>query len=100
MMEDGAHVLFRVYHRRRRADMIVRATLVLVLLAVVGFVAGRNATAQTAKPAPAPAAPVPTNCKTFGGGHCCDPAVSAHLSKESVFSACGESDATFLGEQG
>jgi hypothetical protein len=40
-----------------------------------------------------------TNCKVFGPGRCCDPAIAAHLTKESVFSACGESDATFLGEQ-
>ena len=31
---------------------------------------------------------------------CCDPAIAAHLTKEAVFSACGESEATFLGEQG
>jgi hypothetical protein len=78
--------------------MTQRFMLTLSLLFAVGFVAAR-ATAQTAAPKPAPAPP-PTNCKTFGGGHCCDPAVSAHLTKEAVFSACGESDATFLGEQG
>jgi hypothetical protein len=50
-------------------------------------------------PGPAPA-PAPTNCKTYGSGRCCDPAVAAHLAKEAVYSACGESDATFLGEQG
>ncbi len=46
---------------------------------------------------PAPAAP--TNCKVYGPGRCCDPAIAAHLTKEAVFAACGESDATFLGEQ-
>src|SRR3954451_24932579 len=80
--------------------MTHRFMLCLLLMVGLGFVAAR-ATAQPAAPAkpPAPAAP-PTNCKTFGGGHCCDPAVAAHLTKEAVFSACGESDATFLGEQG
>ena len=48
--------------------------------------------------APKPAAP--TNCKTFGSGRCCDPSVTAHLAKEAIFAACGESDATFNGEQG
>jgi hypothetical protein len=43
-----------------------------------------------------PAAP---SCKVFGAGKCCDPAIAAHLTKEAVFSACGESAATFLGEQ-
>lgn len=80
--------------------MTQRFMLILSLLFAVGFVAAR-ATAQTAAPAkPAAPTPPPTNCKTFGGGHCCDPAVAAHLTKEAVFTACGESDATFLGEQG
>ena len=39
--------------------------------------------------------------KTWGRkGQCCDPAVAAHLTKDAIFKACGESDATFLGEQG
>ena len=44
------------------------------------------------------AAAKPT-CKLHGKT-CCDPAITAHLSKEAVFSACGESEATFLGEDG
>jgi hypothetical protein len=47
-----------------------------------------------------PPAPTPTNCKVFGPGKCCDPAIAAHLTRESVYASCGESDATFLGEQG
>jgi hypothetical protein len=51
---------------------------------------------------PAPAAPplaAPTGtCRTFGAGKCCSPDITMHLAKEAVFSACGESDATFLGE--
>src|SRR5258706_4522620 len=43
--------------------------------------------------------PPPQNCKVYGPGKCCDPAIAAHLAKEAVFAACGESDATFLGEQ-
>ena len=69
-------------------------------LAGIGVIAGRAAAEQpAARPAAAPA-PAPTNCKTYGAGKCCDPAVAAHLTKAAVFSSCGESDATFLGEQG
>src|SRR5688572_4421894 len=50
--------------------------------------------------APPPAAAAPTNCKAFGASKCCEPAVAQHLPKEAIFSACGESDATFLGEKG
>jgi hypothetical protein len=46
----------------------------------------------------APAAP--SACKAYSGGTCCDPAVTVHLGKEAIFTACGESDATFLGEKG
>ncbi len=42
----------------------------------------------------------PMNCKAFGAGKCCDPAVTAHLPRDAVFKACGESDATYLGEVG
>jgi hypothetical protein len=57
--------------------------------------------APVAKPASGPAAPPPApagNCKTFGAGKCCKPDVSMHLPKEAVYAACGESEATFLGE--
>lgn len=46
-----------------------------------------------------PAAPAGA-CKAFRGKKCCDTAVAQHLAKESVLSACGESEATFLGEDG
>jgi hypothetical protein len=38
-------------------------------------------------------------CKAYGAGKCCDPKVTAHLEKAAVYSACGQSDATFLGEK-
>jgi hypothetical protein len=79
--------------------MHMRYALALFALGIIGFFVG-TATAQQPKPATPPPASPPTNCKVFGPGRCCDPAVSAHLSKESVFAACGESEATFLGEQG
>lgn len=84
--------------------------LTAVATAAVGLVAaallpvGRARADKPAdKPAAAmpPAAPAPTNCKTWGAKpQCCDPAVAAHLPRAAVFKACGESDATFLGEQG
>ena len=74
--------------------MTRRHALVFLSLATLGFFVGR---ARAQQPA---AAPAPTNCKTYGSGKCCDPAVAAHLSRDAVFAACGESDATFLGEQG
>ena len=48
-----------------------------------------------AAPAPAPAA----TCKKYNDSKCCDAKVTAHLGKEAVFAACGQSDATFLGEK-
>jgi hypothetical protein len=60
------------------------------------------APAPAAKPAATPAAPPPAaatgNCKTFGAGKCCSPDVTMHLAKEAVYAACGESEATFIGE--
>jgi hypothetical protein len=73
----------------------------LTLAAALGFLAayvpGLTARADSKPPAP-PAADKPT-CKLHGK-KCCDPAVAAHLPKEAVYKACGESDATFLGEDG
>ena len=78
----------------KRSGILLALTLPAAVATAL-FLSG----AQAAPPAPAPAAPTPTNCKAFGG-KCCDLAVAAHLAKEAVFSACGESDATFLGEKG
>src|SRR5947207_3100519 len=75
----------------------------LTFSAAVGFGAAylpAKVHAQAAKPAaaPAPAAAAPT-CKLHGK-KCCDPAIMAHLPKDAVYKACGESDATFIGEDG
>ena len=80
-------------------------SLSLTLTAMVAFGAGYARRALAEKPAAAAGAggaggAAPTNCKAFGGGKCCDPAVTAHLPKAAVFKACGESDATYLGEVG
>ncbi|HVV49803.1 MAG TPA: hypothetical protein VHO06_09105 [Polyangia bacterium] len=72
----------------------------LTLSAAVGFGAAYVPSLVVhaqGKPAAAPAAP--TNCKLHGK-KCCDPATEAHLAKEAVFRACGQSDATYLGEDG
>lgn len=76
---------------------------ILLTLAASFFVpalltASLVARAQPTPPA-APAAP-PTNCKVVPGAKCCDPAVAGHLAKEAIFKACGESDATYVGEKG
>jgi len=47
--------------------------------------------------APAAAAAKPT-CKLHGKA-CCDPAIEAHLPKEAVYKACGESEQTYLGQE-
>jgi hypothetical protein len=75
----------------------------LTLSAAVGFAAAyvpARVHAQ-AKPAaaPAPAAAAPTNCKLHGK-KCCDPAITAHFPKDAVFKSCGQSEATYLGEDG
>ena len=81
-------------------------SMTLALTAAVAFGAGYARRALADKPAAAASGAggagggAPTNCKAFGGGKCCDPAVMAHLTKEAVFKACGESDATYLGEVG
>jgi hypothetical protein len=51
------------------------------------------------EPARAQPGATASGCKSYGAGKCCDPAVTRHLPKEAVFSACGESEATYLGEQ-
>jgi hypothetical protein len=83
--------------------MTLRYLASLLVVVGLGFFLGR-ALAQTPPPpasgAAAKPAPPPTNCKVFGPGKCCDPAAAAHLTKEAIYSSCGESDATFLGEQG
>jgi hypothetical protein len=79
----------------------------LALSAAVGFAAaylpGTIAQAQNKPGATgaggAPAAAEQTCAKKYGK-NCCDPKVMEHLPKDAVFKACGESDATFLGESG
>jgi hypothetical protein len=78
---------------------------------LAAYVPSQVARAQAPKPAAAPpagaaagaagagGAATPTNCKLHGK-KCCDPAVTAHLPKDAVFKACGESDATYVGEDG
>lgn len=85
---------------------IRKLPIMLAITALGAFGAGYARQAGAQKPATSPGAggssgaAAPTNCKVYGNGKCCDPAVTAHLTKESVFKACGESEATFLGESG
>jgi len=80
---------------RRRARWAAAGLVAALAGGGAGWTAqGGARAAEPAKPAAAP------QCKAYNGGNCCDPAVTAHLAKDAVFSACGESDATFLGEVG
>jgi hypothetical protein len=83
---------------RSRLGLLTAAVTVALVIPVATSLLAR---AQSATPTP-PAAPPPppTNCKVVPGAKCCDPAVAAHLAKEAIFKACGESDATYLGEKG
>jgi hypothetical protein len=81
---------------RSNSKVLVAALLGASLGLVAAIAPGRVARAD--KPAPAPAAA--GTCKAHNGKACCDPAIAAHLPLAAVFSACGESDATFLGEEG
>ena len=72
-------------------------------VAMVGLTAAYAQNKPATPPAPggaggAPAAAAKPTCKLHGKA-CCDPAIEAHLPKEAVFKACGESDATYLGEE-
>jgi hypothetical protein len=78
--------------------VLLASSIFAAALAVPVLVHQRTTLAAPPAPAaPPPAAPTGT-CKTFGAGKCCSPDITMHLAKEAVFSACGESDATFLGE--
>jgi hypothetical protein len=81
-----------------------RLLLGLTFSATVGFLAayvpGGAARADKPKTPAAPAAPAFKCAKQHNGKPCCDPAVTAHLPLAAVFAACGESDATFAGEEG
>jgi hypothetical protein len=70
----------------------------VALLAAV--VPGRVARADKPAPAPTTVATAAVKCKAHNGKSCCEPAVAAHLPLAAVFSACGESNATFAGEEG
>jgi len=80
--------------------MTVRYLGSLVLLVAVGFFVGR-AFAQAppsgaaAKPAPPPIPSPRREIVSFGTGF-----ADQVIVKEAIYAACGESDATFLGEQG
>ncbi len=76
---------------------LISGTRVAVLAAACLGSAHSSAFAQTPAASPAAAA---TACKTFGKGKCCEAPVVAHLALPTVLRACGQSEATFLGEAG
>ena len=86
--------------------VLIGLTLSAVLGGAGAYVAAPAAHAQNKPAAPAAAgaggapAPAKPTCSKMYGKNCCDPAVMEHLPKAAVFKACGESDATFLGESG
>jgi hypothetical protein len=95
-MKEG----FPMAHRK----VLIGSSLVLAALVVMGLTAAnaQNKPAAPAAPAGAGGAPAPAKptCAKQYGKNCCDPAVMEHLTKDAVYKACGESDATFLGESG
>src|SRR5678815_1215966 len=90
---------------KEAAPMAHRKILIGLTLAVatagLGVAYAENKPATPPAPGAAGAAPAaaakPT-CKLHGKA-CCDPAIEAHLPKEAVYKACGESDTTYLGQE-
>ena len=75
----------------------------LTLAGAMGLGVAYAQNKPAAPPAPgaagaAPAAAAKPTCKLHGKA-CCDPAIEAHLTKEAVYKACGESEATYLGQE-
>jgi hypothetical protein len=77
--------------------ILLTSSTLIAALAIPAFI--YQSTTHAAPPASAAAAAPAGQCKTYGGGKCCSPDVTLHLNKEAIYAACGESDATFLGEE-
>jgi hypothetical protein len=80
--------------------ILVGLTLSAALGFLAAYVPGRDARADNKPAAAGAAAPAGKPTCKLHGKNCCDPAIAAHLPKDAVYKACGESDATFLGEDG
>lgn len=80
--------------QRGRALLRRPALASSVLAGVLTAGAALSSAAPTTPGAPAAA------CKAYNGGACCDPKVAEHVTRAAIFQACGESDATYLGEKG
>jgi hypothetical protein len=72
---------------------LVAAVLVSAFVGLFAVLARFDAPTARAQQA------APAKCKLWKGSSCCDPNVAAHLSRDAIFSACGESEATYLGEE-
>src|SRR6476619_7664419 len=91
-----------VFPMAHRKILMIGFTLAAAAMGLTAARAQNKPAAPAGAPAPggaggAPADAKPT-CKLHGKA-CCDPAIEAHLPKEAVFKACGESDATYLGQE-
>src|SRR6478752_4086935 len=89
----------------KEADLMSHRNILigLTLAGAMGLGVAYAQNKPAAPPAPgaagaAPAAAAKPTCKLHGKA-CCDPAIEAHLTKEAVFKACGESDTTYLGQE-
>jgi hypothetical protein len=86
--------------------VLIGLSLSAVMGLTAAYVASPTAHAQNKPPAGAPAggaaagapAAAKPTCKLHGKA-CCDPAIEAHLTKEAVYKACGESEQTYLGQE-
>src|SRR5262245_13425781 len=77
--------------------ILVGCTLAAVMGVTVAYAQNKPA-APAAGGTGGAAAPAKPTCKLHGKA-CCDPAIEAHLPKEAVYKACGESEETYLGQE-
>ncbi len=81
------------------STLVLRSATCAALAVSLLAIPAQPAAAPTAPPAAPPPAAA-GNCKAYGAGKCCSPDVTLHLSRDAVYAACGQTDATFLGEVG
>jgi len=89
----------------KEADLMSHRNILigLTLAGAMGLGVAYAQNKPAAPPAPgaagaAPAAAAKPTCKLHGKA-CCVPAIDAHLTRDAVYKACGESEATYLGQE-